>query len=220
MCTISLSLAKPWKAMPGPYIQQLDGASPACVPERSRTGGPGEEIGDQRRRRSDSTFNFKQRQSHAPHTGADPSVSRVHAGIVSSATCTDFRPQQYRYLHSHVFRLPINQSVTPEAPCPRRPPAKSACLEGPLLEAHIGTLHSPASIAPLERHYVSAAGDSPGTPLCTRAGRIPPPNNSSSIGPSLELAATISPEVPCPKRPPAKSACLEGSILELSLIHI
>ena len=27
-------------------------------------------------------------------------------------------------------------------------------------------------------------------PLCTRAGRIPPPNNSSSIGPSLELAAT------------------------------
>ena len=47
-----------------------------------------------------------------------------------------------------------------------------------------------------------------------RAGRIPPPNNSSSIGPSLELAATISPEVPCPKRPPAKSACLEGPILE------
>ena len=28
--------------------------------------------------------------------------------------------------------------------CPRRPPAKSACLEGPILEAHIGTLHSPA----------------------------------------------------------------------------
>ena len=55
---------------------------------------------------------------------------------------------------------------------------------------------------------------SPGTPLCTRAGRIPPPNNSSSIGPSLELAATISPEVPCPRRPPAKSACLEGPILE------
>ena len=26
--------------------------------------------------------------------------------------------------------------------------------------------------------------DSPGTPLCTRAGRIPPPNKSSSIGPS------------------------------------
>jgi len=29
--------------------------------------------------------------------------------------------------------------------CPSRgPPAKSACLEGPILEAHIGTLHSPA----------------------------------------------------------------------------
>ena len=26
----------------------------------------------------------------------------------------------------------------------RRPPAKSAYLEGPILEAHIGTLHSPA----------------------------------------------------------------------------
>ena len=46
MCTISLSLAKPWKAMPGPYIQQLDGASPACVPERSRLGGPGEKTQD------------------------------------------------------------------------------------------------------------------------------------------------------------------------------
>ena len=32
MSTIPLSLAKPGKAMPGPYIQQLDGASPACVP--------------------------------------------------------------------------------------------------------------------------------------------------------------------------------------------
>ena len=29
-------------------------------------------------------------------------------------------------------------------PYPKRPPAKSACLEGPILEAHIGTLHSPA----------------------------------------------------------------------------
>mmetsp|Transcript_14988 Transcript_14988/g.44331 ORF Transcript_14988/g.44331 Transcript_14988/m.44331 type:complete len:222 (-) Transcript_14988:556-1221(-) len=31
-----------------------------------------------------------------------------------------------------------------ECCCARRPPAKSACLEGPILEAHIGTLHSPA----------------------------------------------------------------------------
>ena len=40
-------------------------------------------------------FNFKQRQWHAPArcvplSGADTSVSCVHAGIVSSATCTDF----------------------------------------------------------------------------------------------------------------------------------
>ena len=27
-------------------VQQLDGASPACVPERCRTGGPGEETQD------------------------------------------------------------------------------------------------------------------------------------------------------------------------------
>ena len=45
MCTISLSLAKPGKAIAG-AVQQLDGASPACVSERSRTGGPGEETED------------------------------------------------------------------------------------------------------------------------------------------------------------------------------
>ena len=28
-------------------------------------------------------------------------------------------------------------------PCPRRPPAKSACLEGPILEAHIVPLFVP-----------------------------------------------------------------------------
>ena len=30
-------------------------------------------------------------------SGADPSVSRVHAGIVSSATCTDFSLAQYAF---------------------------------------------------------------------------------------------------------------------------
>ena len=45
MPTISFSLAKPGEAMPGPYSSLIDGASPACVPERSRTVGPGEEIG-------------------------------------------------------------------------------------------------------------------------------------------------------------------------------
>ena len=38
----------------------------------------------------------------------------------------------------------LTASRSPSAYCPRRPPAKSACLEGPILEAHIGTLHSPA----------------------------------------------------------------------------
>ena len=37
---ISDSLAKPGEAMPGPYSSLIDGASPACVPERCRTGGP------------------------------------------------------------------------------------------------------------------------------------------------------------------------------------
>ena len=47
MCTISLSLAKPGEAIPGPYcVQQLDGASPACVTERSRLGNPGEKTQD------------------------------------------------------------------------------------------------------------------------------------------------------------------------------
>ena len=40
--------------------------------------------------------------------------------------------------------LELAATISPEVPCPRRPPAKSACLEGPILEAHIGTLHSPA----------------------------------------------------------------------------
>ena len=44
--------------MPGPYSSLMVGF--ACVPEWSRTGGPWEENEDQRRRRSDSTFNFKQ----------------------------------------------------------------------------------------------------------------------------------------------------------------
>ena len=82
MSTISLSLAKPGEAMPGPYIQQLDGASPACVPERCRTGGPWEENEGQRQRRSDSTFNFKQRQSHAPQRGACDCQERIRQLVV------------------------------------------------------------------------------------------------------------------------------------------
>ena len=46
MSTISLSLAKPGEAMPAGVVQQLDGASPACVPERSRLGGRKEKTQD------------------------------------------------------------------------------------------------------------------------------------------------------------------------------
>ena len=48
MCTISLTLAKPGEAMPAGPAQQLYGVSPACVPERCRTGGPGDKIGNAR----------------------------------------------------------------------------------------------------------------------------------------------------------------------------
>ena len=34
-------------------------------------------------------------EDRMPLSGADPSVSCVHAGIVSPTTCTDFRPEQY-----------------------------------------------------------------------------------------------------------------------------
>ena len=63
--------------------------------------------------------------------------------------------------------------ISPEVPCPRRPPAKSACLEGPVLEAHIGTLHSPAVSHLLSDTTFPQLGIlSPGTRpygTCTRA---------------------------------------------------
>ena len=41
-------------------------------------------------------------------------------------------------------RLASSHPNNIKACCPKRLPAKSACLEGPILAAHIGTLHSPA----------------------------------------------------------------------------
>ena len=72
------------------------------------------------------------------------------------------------------------------------PPAKSACLEGPVLEAHIGTLHSPAVSHLLSDTTFPQLGIlRPGAPPSLYScWPDPPPNNSSSIGPSLELAAT------------------------------
>ena len=84
-------------------VQQLDGASPACVPQRCRTGGPGEKTHQDN---ADTalirllTSNKDSRTRHSASarrvrlSGADPSVSCVHAGIVSPTTCADFRLQQ------------------------------------------------------------------------------------------------------------------------------
>ena len=80
VCTISLSLAKPGEAMPGPYISLM------VLRRRASRSGPGrvaqgkkitENGAGQRRHRSDSTFNFKQRQSHAPHCGACDCQERI-----------------------------------------------------------------------------------------------------------------------------------------------
>ena len=88
--------------------------------------------------------------------------------------------------------------------CPRRPPAKSACLEGPILEAHIGTLHSPAVSHLLSDTTFPQLGILrvplfvpvlAGFLLRTTQVRSAPVSNWQPL---------ISPEVPCPRRPPAK----------------
>ena len=88
MCTISLSLAKPGEAMPGPYSSLMVLRSPACVPERSRLGGPGEKT-DNADTALIRLFYFKQRRRHVPRRGACRDcyrrrvVRRVHAGIAT-----------------------------------------------------------------------------------------------------------------------------------------
>ena len=85
MCTISLTLAKPGEAMPGPYSSLMCFAvvRPGAAPDE----GPGEENGGQRRHRSDSTFDFKQRQSHAPQAqhGACDCQKRIRQLVVFTA---------------------------------------------------------------------------------------------------------------------------------------
>jgi len=106
MCTISLSLAKPWKAMLGPYSSLM------VLRRRASRSGAGRAVrgrnqnrGTKRRRRSDSTFYFKQRQSHAPQRGACDCQERIRQLVVFTpgscprdnlaTTCADFRLQQY-----------------------------------------------------------------------------------------------------------------------------
>ena len=99
--------------MPGQYSSLLDGASPACVPERSRTGGPWEENQDERRRRSDSTFDFKQRQSHAPQRGSCDCQERIRQVVVFTGivillrtnTCTHLA--DYTVSHTDLAQNPF-----------------------------------------------------------------------------------------------------------------
>ena len=93
-------------------------------------------------------------------------------------------------------------------------------LEGPILEAHIGTLHSPAVSHLLSDTTFPQLGILrvplfvpvlAGFLLRTTQVRSAPVSNWQPL---------ISPEVPCPRRPPAKSACLEGPILEAPYWHV
>ena len=69
ICAISLTLAKPREAMPGPYSSLM-----VLRRRASRSGAGravrGRENEGQRRRRSDSTFDFKESLPHAPRRGA------------------------------------------------------------------------------------------------------------------------------------------------------
>ena len=84
MHNISLSLAKPGEAMPGPYSSLM------VLRRRASRSGEGRAVRGRKTQRSTPTFYFKQRQCSVaraaarcmPLSGADPSVSRVHAGIV------------------------------------------------------------------------------------------------------------------------------------------
>jgi len=93
MCTISLSLAKPGEAMPGPSRGPYSSlmvlaASPACVPELCRTGGPGEKTQDNadttliRVLTSDKECGTCRAVARAAFASEKGSVRRVHAGIV------------------------------------------------------------------------------------------------------------------------------------------
>ena len=65
MCTISLTLAKPGEAMPGPYssLTCFAGVRPGAVPERG-------EIGGHRHRRARWSIHSGQRRAHSGRCGA------------------------------------------------------------------------------------------------------------------------------------------------------
>ena len=76
MCTISLSLAKPGKAMPGPYSSLV-----VLRRRASRSDRPGRAVrGRKTQGNADTaltTVYFKQRQSHAPQRGACDCQERI-----------------------------------------------------------------------------------------------------------------------------------------------
>ena len=85
VCTISLSLAKPGEAcaaMPGPYSSLM------VLRRRASRSGAGQAVRGRKTRDSadgalsDSTFNFKQRQWHAPQRGACHCQERIRQLVV------------------------------------------------------------------------------------------------------------------------------------------
>ena len=151
MSTIPLSLAKPGKAMPGPYSSLMvlrRRASRGAVPD-------GRSVGQNRgsRRRSDSTFYFKQRQSHAPQRGACDCQERIRQLVVFTPGSCAPQPGQTLVHDSKVgssarrVRLDRRRSrqrtatigvfgfATPSKACAMRSPASSehACPTSGLL---------------------------------------------------------------------------------------
>ena len=85
---------------------------------RSRTGGPWDKIGGQRRRRSDSTFYFKQRQSHAPQRGACHCQERIRQLVVLTPGSSSPQPGQTLGLDSIVVRGSSRVSTSGESASP------------------------------------------------------------------------------------------------------
>ena len=80
MSTISLSLAKPGKAMPGPYSSLM------VLRRRASRSGAGRAVrGRKTQGNADTaltTVYFKQRQSHAPQRGACDCQERIRQLVV------------------------------------------------------------------------------------------------------------------------------------------
>ena len=95
-----------------------------------RTGGPWEENEGQRRRRSDSTFNFKQRQWHAPQRGACHCQERIRQLVVfTPGSCPPQLAQPFIQHSSQTGGLPrldpVATSSVQRPPIPRWCPVRA-----------------------------------------------------------------------------------------------